>query len=59
MIQKQSLNMRLVFWLLLSEEPRLEVGKVYEVCNEVTPDTRAGLCCVGLRGLHLSGATSG
>lgn len=31
-----------------SEKVTLEVEKVYEVCNEVTPDILLGLCCIGL-----------
>lgn len=30
------------------EEVTLEVEKVCEVCNEVTPDILLGLCCIGL-----------
>lgn len=31
-----------------SEKVTLEVEKVYEVCNEVSPDILLGLCCIGL-----------
>lgn len=34
--------------LVVPEKVTLGVEKLYEVCNELTPDTLLGLCCIGL-----------
>lgn len=48
-LQKQCLLVVLELpWISQSENVTLEVEKVYEVCNEVTPDILLGLCCIRL-----------